>query len=248
MVRTAKAELGSTTAKNGFSNEAEIAAKFENWRSDADAKIWLAAMNFPLADIKSVSAVRPNGEKSDVEITVVTGSGISVKGISIKLVSGTTGFNQVDKRWLSHYAKMWNMPQKTYDSLKLFLGEVPPSKPGKDAERMYLNELDPNARKSIVDFFAANKDMIVSDLFMGDGKFRADWILVAQKNTETPHWAIRNVADAMKYFSEGDVAVTTRGNLRIGRITMQRKGGDAGRDTAKMLQFKINPALLFDMK
>jgi len=27
---------------------------------------------------------------------------------------------------------------------------------------------------------------------------------------------------------------------------MQRKGGDSGRETAKMLQFKINPAELFD--
>jgi R.HinP1I restriction endonuclease len=27
---------------------------------------------------------------------------------------------------------------------------------------------------------------------------------------------------------------------------MQRKGGDGGRNTAKMLQFKINPAELFD--
>lgn len=29
---------------------------------------------------------------------------------------------------------------------------------------------------------------------------------------------------------------------------MQRKGGDRGRDTAKMLQFKINPIELFDKK
>ena len=29
---------------------------------------------------------------------------------------------------------------------------------------------------------------------------------------------------------------------------MQRKGGDNGRDTAKMLQFKINPAELFDLE
>lgn len=27
---------------------------------------------------------------------------------------------------------------------------------------------------------------------------------------------------------------------------MQRKGGDGGRESAKMLQFKINPAELFD--
>ena len=36
--------------------------------------------------------------------------------------------------------------------------------------------------------------------------------------------------------------------LKIGRITMQRKGGDAGRETAKMLQFKINPVQLFNDK
>lgn len=28
---------------------------------------------------------------------------------------------------------------------------------------------------------------------------------------------------------------------------MQRKGGDGGRKTAQMLQFKINPAELFDV-
>ena len=50
----------------------------------------------------------------------------------------------------------------------------------------------------------------------------------------------------MNFFAEGAVKITPRGSLKIGRITMQRKGGDAGRETAKMLQFKINPAKLFD--
>jgi hypothetical protein len=49
----------------------------------------------------------------------------------------------------------------------------------------------------------------------------------------------------MKFFGDGKIEITRAGNLKIGRVTMQRKGGDAGRDTAKMLQFKINPALLF---
>ena len=40
------------------------------------------------------------------------------------------------------------------------------------------------------------------------------------------------------------LATKGAGNLKIGRVTMQRKGGDGGRETAKMLQFKINPALL----
>ncbi len=50
----------------------------------------------------------------------------------------------------------------------------------------------------------------------------------------------------MNYFGNGEIEITARGNFKIGRITMQRKGGDGGRDTAKMLQFKINPAELFE--
>ncbi len=30
-------------------------------------------------------------------------------------------------------------------------------------------------------------------------------------------------------------------------VTQKRKGGDGGRNTANMLQFKINPAELFDI-
>jgi len=44
------------------------------------------------------------------------------------------------------------------------------------------------------------------------------------------------------FFGYGSIVITDRGNIRIGKITVQRKGGDAGRETAKMLQFKINPA------
>ena len=50
----------------------------------------------------------------------------------------------------------------------------------------------------------------------------------------------------LNHYGNGNIEITKQGNFKIGRITMQRKGGDNGRDTAKMLQFKINPAELFD--
>ena len=59
---------------------------------------------------------------------------------------------------------------------------------------------------------------------------------------------IRSSSDTAKFYGEGKVEITRAGNLKIGRITMQRKGGDGGRETAKMLQFKINPVQLFDAK
>lgn len=245
---TAKAELGSQTAKAGFKNEDEIRDKFNNWKTDTDARVWLAAMNYNVGEIEMVRAAKPHGEKADVEVRIKTKSGERKEGISIKLVSSPTGFNQIDKRWLSTYAKKWKMPAEVETALKYFVGETLPYKTSRAGNRMYLNELEPAAQKAVIDFFTANKDEIVSDLFQGDGIHSARWVMVALKSTDTPRWVLRTSADTIKFFGEGKVEITRRGSFRIGRITMQRKGGDGGRDTAKMLQFKINPALLFDAK
>lgn len=244
----AKVELGSRTAKNGFKNETEIAVKFNNWRTDEDARRWLTAMSYKLSDIESVAASKPHGEKADVEVRIKTRSAEKVEGISIKLVSSPNGFNQIDKRWLSHYASMWKMPADTQYALKFFVGEMAPIRSGRDPKRMYLNELDPESQASVVQFFTNKKDEIVSDLFQGDGSHAAGWVMVAFKATENTRWVIRTSADTIRFFGEGKVEITRAGNLKIGRITMQRKGGDGGRETAKMLQFKINPVQLFEAK
>ena len=243
-----KEKLGSNTAKNGFKNEDEIRDKFNNWKADEDARAWLGVMGFKSAEVVSVFAQKPHGEKSDVDVTVKTKSTEKTEGISIKLVSSPNGFNQIDKRWLAHYVKMWSMPKDAEAALKLFLGETKPTKPGRSPDRMFLNELDSAAQKSVIDFFSANRTKILHDLFRGDGPHAATWFMVALKATENTRWVLRRDEDVMKFFGDGKIEITRAGNLKIGRITVQRKGGDGGRDTAKMLQFKINPALLFDAK
>ena len=205
-------------------------------------------MGYALDDIKSVSAGKPHGYKSDVEVTVENSAGKKTSGISIKLVSSDNGFNQIDKRWLKTYAQMWKMPADVITALKLYVGETPPTPPVRDPRRTYLNELKPETQKSVVDFFKKHKDEIVSDLLAGDGDHAAGWFMVTFKNTETPRWCILPLTDTIAFYAEGDVVMTRAGNLKIGRISMQRKGGDNGRETAKMLQFKINPADLFDAK
>lgn len=248
MAAPARVALGSRTAKEGFRNEDEIAAKFNDWRSDADASIWLTFMGYKLAEIATVSAAKPHGEKADVQVRVRTGPGEKTEGISIKLVSSSQGFNQIDKRWLRQYVRMWKMPADVEAGLKLFLGEVKPNRPSKNSSRLFLNELDAGTRKKIVDFFEANKAAIVSDIFKGYGAFSAGWMMVALKSSAQPRWVLRSIDHVVKFYGEGPVEITKAGNLKIGRITMQRKGGDGGRETAKMLQFKINPALLFESK
>ena len=244
----AKVLRGSETAKGGFRNEDEIRDKFNNWQADADARAWLSAMNYDVNSIQSVLAAKPHGEKADVEVKVKTRSAETKAGISIKLVSSPSGFNQIDKRWLATYAKKWSMPQAVQNGLKLFVGETPPTRSSRDPKRMYLNELDADTQKAIIDFFTVNKDEIVSDLFKGDGTHAASWFMVAMKATANTRWTLRNTDDVIKFFGDGKVEITRSGNLKIGRITMQRKGGDGGRETAKMLQFKINPVQLFEAK
>ncbi len=244
--REKEIQRGSQTAKGGFRNEDDIRDKFNAWQTDKDAQAWLTAMNYKLADIKSVKAMKPHGKKSDVEVRIGTTKGESVQGISIKLVSNPNGFNQIDKRWLKTYAEMWKMPADVASAMKLYLGETPPTGKTKRPNRTYLSELPVESRDAVVSFFRTHKDQVISDLLAGDGEHAAEWFMVTLKSkTEPPRWTIRSLKDTIRFYSEGPVVMTSRGNLKLGRISMQRKGGDNGRPTANMLQFKLNPVQLF---
>lgn len=171
---------------------------------------------------------------------------IAAENLSVKLVSNPQGFNQVDKRWVSSYAEMWNIPDDIVKLLKLFTGEIKPMKSGlRDARRMFLDEMNKDEQKKIIDFFTKNKFLIVSDILKGRGKFSAGWMLVVLTIENKSRWVLKSINHVMNVFGDGEVKITSRGSLKIGRITMQRKGGDAGRPTSNMLQFKINPVELF---
>ena len=75
----------------------------------------------------------------------------------------------------------------------------------------------------------------------------AEWMLVAQKIETNARWVLTPMNVAMNYYGSGEVRMSPRGSVYIGRVTVQRKGGDGGRATANMLQFKINPADLFNI-
>lgn len=240
--------MGSNTAKGGFRNEDNIKDKFNNWKNDLDAQEWLRIMGYEISEIEKVVAVKLHGYKTDVQvqITVYLKDGIAAENLSIKLVSNPQGFNQVDKRWVDDYVIMWEMPEKIKTALKLFTGETSSAQAGlKDKRRMLLTEMKAEAQESVVDFFTKNKFLIVSDILKGRGKFSAGWMLVALTIEGKTRWVLKSINKAMNVFAEGEVRITTLGSLKIGKITMQRKGGDGGRKTAQMLQFKINPVELF---
>mgnify|MGYP001590890630 CR=1 FL=1 len=245
-------KLGSATAKSGFRNETDVIDKFNNWQKDEIARKWLEAMGYKLSEIEYVKASKIRGSyKADVQvriqITIKLKSQSDIQNLQVKLVSNPQGFNQIDKRWVDKYVELWNIPIDITKLLKLFTGEIKPTKGKlKDSRRMLLTEFDESDQEKILDFFKQNKILIISDLLKGRGEFSADWVLVILKASHESKWILKSINEAMNIFGNGDIRITSQGSLKIGRIGMQRKGGDGGRDTAKMLQFKINPVELFN--
>jgi hypothetical protein len=240
--------FGSKTAKSGFVNEQDVVDRFNNWTNDDVAKLWLKDMGHELSDIVFIRAAKVKGQyKADIQVLVKTKDKETIQNIQVKLVSNPQGFNQIDKRWVDKYVELWNLPSDITKILKLFTGEITSTKSDlKDPRRMFLNEMSESEREKLVSFVTKNKKQIVSDLLKGRGEFSADWTLVILKVAGENNWVIRPISQVIDTYASGDVRITNEGSLKIGKIGMQRKGGDGGRDTAKMLQFKINPVLLFD--
>jgi len=247
-----KALLGSETAKGGFRNEDEVIDKFNNWKNEKIAQDWLVKMGYVIKEIEYVKAVKISGNyKTDVQVqvTIKLKEAIDCENLSIKLVSNPQGFNQIDKREVDKYIEMWKIPKDVEEILRLFTGKIAPRNNVKlkDSRRMFLTEMTEKERDKIINFFSKNKILVISDILKGRDKFSADWLLVIlKKNKNSYGWVLKDINTAMNIFGQGDVIITDRGSLRIGKITMQRKGGDGGRESAKMLQFKINPCILFE--
>jgi len=242
-------KLGSQTAKNGFKNEDDIVDKFNNWETDEDSQKWLNIMGYPIKEIEKVEAMKLHGYKTDVQvqITIYLKKAIAAENLSIKLVSNSQGFNQIDKRRIDKYVEMWELPADITNILKIFTGEISPTASGlKDQRRMFLNEMSESDQNKIVSYFSKNKILVVSDILKGRGKFSAGWMLVALIVDNESRWVLKSINHAMNIFADGPVRITSQGSLKIGQITIQRKGGDNGRESANMLQFKINPVMLFD--
>jgi len=240
-------KIGSETAKNGFKNEDYVIEKFNNWQDDINAQEWLISMNYKLADIQNVKASKIKGSfKADVQvqikIEIQLKELIDVQNLQVKLVSQKSGFNQIDKRWVDKYAELWEMPQNISRILKLYTGEIEPyiNKP-KTYNRMLINEFNAKEQNELIEFIRNNKSLIVSDILKGRGQFSAEWMLVILKATNKEvKWALKPMNFCLNLFGNDDVVISKKGNIRIGKITMQRKGGDGGRKSAQMLQFKIN--------
>jgi len=62
---------GSTTAKNGFKNEAFVVEEFNLWKTSRLSQLWLIAMDYSLDEIENVQAEKIKGSyKADVQVEI----------------------------------------------------------------------------------------------------------------------------------------------------------------------------------
>ena|SRR3989338_2900349 len=272
-------EIGSTTAKGGFANEKAVCAKFNNWRKDAEAQLWLRIMGYNPKEIDSVEAIqiptrmkRTDAEQlglresfeelmrfkktdAQIKILITIGKIIKIENLSLKKANSDADFNQIDKRWVDTYQEIWKFDNDVAFGLKLFTGEISPTSrpevtkglPLRDKRRMFIDELPEFLRRKIINFFSENKILVVSDILKGRGGLSANWMLVTKytRNDDTTTWILKDINTVMNFFGSGDVRVSPKGSLYLGKITIMRKGGTP--DPTK-LQFKINPCKLFELK
>lgn len=209
-------------------------------------------MWYDLLKIEYVKAVKVKaGNKTDVQVQVKVSiklrDEIDVQNISVKLVSNKKWFNQIDKRVLKNYDKLWAIPQDVFKLFQYFCWELKPYKKWtRDPRRMFITEMTPEEQGKIFKFLNQNKLMIVSDILKWRGEFSAERMLVVKK-TSLYERVLKSMNEVMNFYGNWDIIISPQWSIRIGKITLQRKWGDWGRETANMLQFKIDPTQLFDI-
>ncbi len=195
-------------------------------------------------------------KKADAQIKLIIkiGNIVKIENLSLKKANSNADFNQVDKRTVDSYKEMWKFDDKIAFWLKLFTGEKLPKEAKhlignietRENRRLFLDEIPGAIQNRIVKFFERNKILVISDLLKGRGGLSANWMLVTMKNInqDSTSWILKDINATMNFYGNGEVFVTPRGSLHIGKITMQRKGGTP--DPTK-LQFKFKPCELFEI-
>lgn len=233
-------------------NFSDITKVFAYWYSNQYAKILLTAMEFEVSRIKDIkmTPIIKNDNEGCIKFEVYDGCLKKIQyigNLQIKLVSNKSGFNQIDKRWVETYQELWNIPNNVVKILKHFTGELSPYiKNMRDSRRMFIDELSKQDQRTLFDFLNDNKTLIINDILKGRGVFSAEWMLVIVKDKDPLRWALKSINEVLNFFGNGEIKISPKGSISIGKITMQRKGGDGGRPSANMLQFKINPTELLN--
>ena len=244
MKRDAAWNLGSETAKAGFKNERDIVRLLNQNPPSQTGLGLLGLFGLDLPQGCRFSAELISKAKADISISIQSPSGDTTNlPTQVKLVSNARGFNQIDKRWVRDYQQLWGMPDEVAHSLRLFSGEIPHTRANTRTEkRLFADELSSEEQLTLLRYLSDHRAVIAATTFKGSQGLPAEWLMIVlMLDDETKRVYVYPMQQVIDFYFDTQPAITPRGSIKFGKVTIQRKGGDRGRPSANMIQFKIDP-------
>ena len=127
------------TALGRFQNEDWVVDQFNGHRGGSCGAGWLDAIGYRNFSRVCAQTIRKMGFYNKADVLVLVDG--NVEWISVKKFIAS--FNQIDKRRISEFAKLWKMSDAVADSLRMYCGEevyrpgdiCKPTSPGRDPRR-----------------------------------------------------------------------------------------------------------------
>lgn len=268
---------GSATALGGFANEAAIAQAFKS--NGTLSNQFLEFMGYKGGRVINAITVPsklgvqsaktilemptdPNPaelekitrqQKADVRLKIEHAGQTVTVNLSLKKAEKKANFNQIDKRSVDTYQRLWGFSDEISLWLKLFTGaldrvifERHTKGLETDKKRIRLNftAFPETEQQLILDFLTTNKIRLIEDVVRGRGPLSAEYIVVTRQTGISKEVHLCKASNAVSYLQQGDVKKSPRGSIEFGKLTIQRYGGSP---SPELLQFKIKPSLLFDV-
>ena len=251
-----KNKHGSRIAKQGFANERDMVKVFNSWQENQNATKLLRAMGYKIAEIESIQAEKiPGTFKPDIKVIVKTVRQTDCHRISCKRIEKKANYNHLCRKSVDKYQDQWGFDTVVSESLKAFTGELnlvehSLLKPGltllrdqkkdRQARRLFMDEIKDDAKDAIINFFQKNTPGVIKEVFKGTNPEETpDWMLFTYIENDNCTYHIYPMQEVVDFYTgDADVSITKGGNLNIGRITLQRKGGTGNPFD---MQFKFRP-------
>jgi hypothetical protein len=231
-------------ARNGREAEKILTGYIQ---SHEESTAWIVEEIGQYSYEKTSAKHRAGIEKPDV-VLYVTEEDKEYAFISLKCCKDfNTAFNQIKRCSLKRFREEFDVPEKVIVIFRKYT---------KRKKKLLGENYSEKELAYLLDFLNKNRRNLLASAFTGqDKKPKANWLLLHQR--KFPNWR-RNIGkkassqlismqEILKLFDGIEVSYTKRGTITFGAgVTLQRKGGDNGKDSANDLQFKLRTKPLRD--
>lgn len=232
--------IGRSIALSGKNSE-------KNFRDFIETKSGLLRLEKELKVKAKTAKAHVLAGRGKTDITVSLSNNNKTVDLNISLKKYKANFNQIERRSVSSFGELYNAPKDVIRLLDLFVGNIDPinynGKKTKSNKRMFLNEFSIGDQNKIIYFFQRIIRSLIKNLLVGfDKKNKPSILALSTSETNFSACRLMTMDEAInKLIGDGKASITPRGSLKIGNITLQRKGGDNGAESANDLQWKFKP-------